>query len=635
MDTVYFTDVDGKKKILTEEFWNALSSGSEEYDDSDLDPTIDPNILFKNLDNIDCSDDELSNVSSDENVEIEVPSNEQLPSTSSTASESTESKQKKLLSKSKQHSSKVEKKKRLKLLWKRKVSSVNEPSILFSGNSSLPQNILNLKSPYEFFSYFFPSELIDFIASQSVLYSVQKDPAKPANISSSDIRKYLGICIMSSVACLKNIRMYWHPVVGIPLVQNTMTLNRFENIRRYLHFNDNSACLTRSDIEQDKLYKLRPIITRLQNSFLSVPMEESLCVDEQICATKARHHLKQYMPAKPHKYGYKLFVLSGISGFAYNFEIYSGQENSDSNRLPEEADLGASSNVVMRLTRSVTENVNHKLYFDNYYTSVQLLKSLKYKGILSLGTVRRNRVPDCKLPSDVELKKEPRGSINEYVAEFEGCELYNVSWKDNKTVIMLSTFAGTNPVREVKRFDRKEKCHKKVTCPYVITTYNKHMGGVDLLDSLIGRYKIGMRSKKWYFRIFYHLVDLAVINSWLLSKRVNEQIGSTGVEMKLSQFRLDLAESLCSYGPSNSTKRGRPPNGEKEPPPKKVKSISTRNPPVTVRCDKIDHWPEHIENKQRCKMSSCKGFTRIKCTKCDVPLCLNKNNNCFQNYHLK
>lgn len=38
--------------------------------------------------------------------------------------------------------------------------------------------------------------------------------------------------------------------------------------------------------------------------------------------------------------------------------------------------------------------------------------------------------------------------------------------------------------------------NQEENCPYVITTYNKHMGGVDLLDSLIGRYKIIMRSKK-------------------------------------------------------------------------------------------------------------------------------------------
>lgn len=33
---------------------------------------------------------------------------------------------------------------------------------------------------------------------------------------------------------------------------------------------------------------------------------------------------------KPHKYGFKLVVLAGVSGFAYNFEIYTGAEKTHS-----------------------------------------------------------------------------------------------------------------------------------------------------------------------------------------------------------------------------------------------------------------------------------------------------------------
>lgn len=65
----------------------------------------------------------------------------------------------------------------------------------------------------------------------------------------------------------------------------------------------------------DRLYKIRLVVETLKNKFCSIPLEESLSIDEQLCSTKARHYLKQYMPMKPHKWGYKLFVLSGVSGF--------------------------------------------------------------------------------------------------------------------------------------------------------------------------------------------------------------------------------------------------------------------------------------------------------------------------------
>jgi hypothetical protein len=35
--------------------------------------------------------------------------------------------------------------------------------------------------------------------------------------------------------------------------------------------------------------------------------------------------MKQYNPMKPHKWGFKIYVLAGTSGFLYNFEFYTGK----------------------------------------------------------------------------------------------------------------------------------------------------------------------------------------------------------------------------------------------------------------------------------------------------------------------
>ena len=58
------------------------------------------------------------------------------------------------------------------------------------------------------------------------------------------------------------------------------------------------------------------------------------------------------MPEKPHKWGYKMFVLSGVSGFAYDIELYSGQQ--DNTVTEGETDCRASSNVVTRLNCTLT-----------------------------------------------------------------------------------------------------------------------------------------------------------------------------------------------------------------------------------------------------------------------------------------
>jgi hypothetical protein len=56
-------------------------------------------------------------------------------------------------------------------------------------------------------------------------------------------------------------------------------------------------------------------------------MCERLAIDEQICTTKARHHMKVYKKDEPHKWGYKRFVLCGDTGIAHKIKIYNALEN--------------------------------------------------------------------------------------------------------------------------------------------------------------------------------------------------------------------------------------------------------------------------------------------------------------------
>ena len=89
------------------------------------------------------------------------------------------------------------------------------------------------------------------------------------------------------------------------------------------------------------------------------------------------------------------------------------------------------------------------------------------------------------------------------------------------------------------------------------------------------------------------------------------------------------------YSNKVPTVRGRPskrPNsvgaGNK---PSKRAVVAT--PCDDIRFDSIGHWPEPFEPKQRCR--NCQSYSRIRCTKCKLPLCLVKERNCFLNFHSK
>lgn len=48
--------------------------------------------------------------------------------------------------------------------------------------------------------------------------------------------------------------------------------------------------------------------------------------------------------------------------------------------------------------------------------------------------------------------------------------------------------------------------------------YNRKMGGVDVMDSLLGLYRHTLRHKKLFLSIFHHILNVAMVNYWLLWK---------------------------------------------------------------------------------------------------------------------
>ncbi|KAK1904797.1 PiggyBac transposable element-derived protein 3 [Dissostichus eleginoides] len=122
-----------------------------------------------------------------------------------------------------------------------------------------------------------------------------------------------------SIYGLPGSRMYWNSTTRVDCVADTMTMHRWEAIKRNIHFEDNTQLIPRGQSGHDQLHKVRPLLTSLLESFQAIPMDERLCVDEQIVPFKGRSGLKQYNPRKPKRWGYKIYVLqtTGLSTTRY------------------------------------------------------------------------------------------------------------------------------------------------------------------------------------------------------------------------------------------------------------------------------------------------------------------------------
>lgn len=117
---------------------------------------------------------------------------------------------------------------------------------------------------------------------------------------------------------------------------------------RYINFN-NKKHLRLDNPSHDRLHKIRPIIDHL-DKFSSVALEVNLSINKQICSVKTKHYKKQYLPKNVK--GDWIFVIAGVSGYAYKFEIYSGVENLIA-RPNDESDRRQFVNVVVLLIQIV------------------------------------------------------------------------------------------------------------------------------------------------------------------------------------------------------------------------------------------------------------------------------------------
>ncbi|KAH9369480.1 hypothetical protein HPB48_014340 [Haemaphysalis longicornis] len=77
-----------------------------------------------------------------------------------------------------------------------------------------------------------------------------------------------------------------------------MSRNRFDKIIPLFHAGNNDDVKKKED-GYDRLYRVRPVPTRLNRNFLdAAEMEPCLAVDEMMIPFKGRHSLKVYMQKK-------------------------------------------------------------------------------------------------------------------------------------------------------------------------------------------------------------------------------------------------------------------------------------------------------------------------------------------------
>jgi len=123
------------------------------------------------------------------------------------------------------------------------------------------------------------------------------------------------------------------------------------------------------------------------------------------------------------------------------------------------------------------------------------------------------------------------------------------------------------------------------------------------------------RTWKWTKKLFFHLLDLAIVNSYILLYLCG------GKKVSHRDFRLTLIRE-SGHEPRPSMPVGRP-------------------APVSANIGRLEthhnkHWPGRNLKQRPCRICSARGVTPpmlLKCVKHDMALC--EDRSCFEDYPTK
>ncbi|XP_046987055.1 piggyBac transposable element-derived protein 4-like [Schistocerca americana] len=381
--------------------------------------------------------------------------------------------------------------------------------------------------PIDIFEKIFPKELVELIVFQTNLYATQSGKSFTPT-TDNEIRTFLGINILMGIKRMPAYRDYWSsaPELHDRYIASLMAVNRFGWLLRNIHLNDNTLHPEKGHPGYDKLYKLRPVIKILSESFSKCYQpSKHLAIDESMIKFKGRNSMKQYMRDKPIKRGYKVWMLCDKTSYNLKFDIYTG-------KVGDTVQTGLGEHVVLSLSSELV-NKGHYLYFDNYFNSYNLLAGLQQRNIYACGTVQPTRKHLPKLKTDKELSR------GEFDWRVSNCGILYLKWKDKRAVHLLSNFHSP----EVTTVTRRERDGSRIElpCPQAVMDYNAHMNNVDKFDQLKKSYEISRRSKKWWHRIFFHLLDVSIVNSYIIWKELGDR-----EKMTAKVFRMSILQSLVT-----------------------------------------------------------------------------------------
>ena len=157
------------------------------------------------------------------------------------------------------------------------------------------------------------------------------------------------------------------------------------------------------------------------------------------------------------------------------------------------------------------------------------------------------------------------------------------------------------------------------TKPSVVANYNVHMIGVDGMDQLTSYYSFTHKTVKWWRKVFFWMVEVALVNTYIIHKKLQQSI-----EMPAKShitLRREILIELCK------------PLMQLPKPPRRISSDHSLE-----RLQNKQHFSEKHSKRKDCRVCSARDgngerhTTPFVCSTCSDSSSLCPGN-CFRIYH--
>jgi hypothetical protein len=444
-------------------------------------------------------------------------------------------------------------------------------------------------TPLRVLQYFLPQQLMEEFAQHT--NAAAPHDWRPA--TAAELYAFLGAHLFMGIDRLARAELYWNAAFQHSRLTSTFSRDRFRQLLRYFRVVPAPV----GAAPRHPVPHVRALAEQLNRSFAAhFTPTRHLALDEAMCAYKGRSPIKQYIPSKPHKWGYKIYCLAS-ENYLLRFEIYEGKEEDPSAE-------GATYDTVIRMTQPY-QNQQLVLFTDSWFTSPTLLNALQQRGIRLCGSVRSNRrgMPPI---SKAAVKALGQG---QWIQRQKG-DMSLAVWKDQKAVWVLYNHCSPRSNASLDRWsDQGEKV--AVGCPRAIHDYFHHARSVDVLSQLHYSYPVGRKAQRAWPRLAWWLLDMCIVNAFQLWSR------GMGRRDQLD-FRIRLMHELF----------------EQLPPEAHPRVGGSLHPDAHALAK--DHSSELVAEERDCKQCSHRPDDRHQtnyvCSGCGVHLCLGE---CFRAYHTR